>query len=143
MEFILSAYKVILFIGLFAIICSFFRSLYCVFISIKNKNTIDITQVERAEKLLIVGFIAGFVIATSIFFGEKILYGNASQYTASTILLLGCLLMIINIISSISAVAIAWRKSSSNSPYVPVLNKLSTMSFYFAVIIWASLWAIV
>jgi len=142
METILSIYKGILAVGVMLVIGNFFRALYWVFASIINRTEIDSVLVKRSKSLLVLGVLVAWFVSITIYLGEKMIYGKSTEYSTNIMFLVGILLLIITIVSAISAIVVAWSKNKQNRSCVPIFRNLVGMSFDFAIMMWLSTWAI-
>lgn len=142
MAAIILLFKTVLVVWSLLIVGNYFRSLYLTFAYLKNKSEIDTVSISRAKMLLLLGVAADWITAVAIRYGECMIYGKSSEYSANFLFVVGVLLLIIALVSAVLAVAVAWSKNTQNRSFATSFKSLVGTNFAFAIVLWSSTWVI-
>ena len=142
MSVIMLLFKVILIIWNLLIVGNYFRSLCSVLVSLMNKTEVDTVLVSRAKVLLLFCVVADWITAVSIHYGELLLYGKSSEYSAEFLFIVGDLFLVIALISAVFAVAVAWSEDKQTRSFAVSFKRLVGTCFSFAIVLLLSTLAI-
>ena len=134
--------KIILVLWSAIIIGNYFRTLYWALISSYNLNDIDTEFFDKSKSLLMLGGFSIWISATSVYFGEHLLIGKSTGYSATLMYVIGILFLIVTIVSAISTVLVAWSRNKQNHSCLPILKKIVKFSFVLTIVCGSSVWAI-
>jgi len=120
------------------------RAGYWVLCSILNKSDIDIEQLVRAKRLFYLGTLSVWGTSAVLFFFERNLRSNASQFAPTFLFVVGITLLVITVISSVFAVMSAQSKHGRDKANAKKsameFKRLVNASFSLTTLIWISSW---